>query len=375
MTLKRTITARGIELRERRRDISAKIEEMANKLREEKRARNEAEDAEYNELVRELQLVDMDLRALAVDYKHQSEDVSREVTEMVREQVRSGKSFEVTFARDMVMVSDVNNGGIIPLLVQDVMGPLSERLIYDKIGIPISTGVHGEFVWPFHSEVTVTIADEAVEVPGQKITFTKKTAHPERLAALYETTREALMQSNNIVEDIVRKYIPVAIGKNIDAVLFSTTKVTGAKDFVGPFVALKASAKQIGPNIDFKTLNLAKAELLATGVEGEAMAWVMTKSMQAILEATPKDAGSGIMICEDGKIAGLPVYTTQAIGNDYIGLGDWSYQPLNFFGDVTFIVDPYTGAAGNKVRYAVNTDVGTVTLIPEAFKLLKVKNA
>lgn len=105
------------------------------------------------------------------------------------------------------------------------------------------------------------------------------------------------------------------------------------------------------------------------------MAWVMTKSMQAILEATPKDPGSGIMICEDGKIAGLPVYTTQAIGNDYIGLGDWSYQPLNFFGDVTFIVDPYTGAAGNKVRYAVNTDVATVTLIPEAFKLLKVKNA
>ena len=59
MTPRRTITARGIELRERRRELSSKIEEMANKLREEKRARNEAEDAEYNELVRELQLVDM----------------------------------------------------------------------------------------------------------------------------------------------------------------------------------------------------------------------------------------------------------------------------------------------------------------------------
>lgn len=375
MTSRRTITARGIELRERRREISAKIEEMANKLREEKRTRNEAEETEYGEYVRELQLVDMDLRALAIDYKHHSEDVGRDVTEMVREQVRNGKSFEITFARDMVMVSDVSNGGLVPLLVQDVMGPLCERLIYDKIGIPISTGAHGDFVWPFHSEVTVEIADEGVDVPGKKITFTKKTAHPERLAALYETTREALMQSNNIVEDIIQKYIPRAIGKAIDAVLFGTTKATGAKDFVGPFVALKASAKQIGPNLDFKTLNLAKAELLETGVEGEAMAWVMTKSMKAILEATPKDAGSGIMICEDDKIAGLPVYTTQAIGNDYIGLGDWSYQPLNFFDNTTLIVDPFTGASGNKVRYAVNTNVATVTLVPEAFKLLKVKNA
>lgn len=374
MTSRRTITARGIELRERRRDLSAKIEEMANKLREEKRARNEAEDAEYNELVRELQLADMDLRALAVDYKHHSEDVRRDVTEMVREQVRNGKSIEVTFARDMVMVSDVNSGGLIPLLVQDVMGPLTQRLIYDKIGIPIATGVRGEYVWPFHSEVSVTIADEGVEIPGQKITFTKKTAHPERLAALYEASRESLMQTDNIVEDIIQKYIPVAIGKALDAVLFGTTKVTGARDFVGPFVALKASAKQIGPSIDFMKMNSAKAELLETGVEGEAMAWVMTQSRKAILEATPKDDGSGIMICENDKIAGLPVYTTQAIGDNYIGLGDWSYQPLNFFGDTTFIVDPFTGAAGNKVRYAVNANVGTTTLVPEAFKLYKIKN-
>ena len=57
---KKTITARGIELRERRHEITAKIEEMASKLREEKRARNESEDNEYNELLRELQLVDMD---------------------------------------------------------------------------------------------------------------------------------------------------------------------------------------------------------------------------------------------------------------------------------------------------------------------------
>ena len=182
---KKTITARGIELRERRHEITAKIEEMANKLREEQRARNESEENEYNELLRELQLVDMDLRSLAVDNGRNIENVQREFTEMVRECVRDGKKVGFTFARDMVMVSDANNGGVVPLLVQDVMGPLSERLIYDKIGIPIATGVHGEYVWPFHGDVSVTIAGEGVSVPGKKITFTKKTAHPERLAACY----------------------------------------------------------------------------------------------------------------------------------------------------------------------------------------------
>ena len=354
---KKTITARGIELRERRHEITAKIEEMANKLREEQRARNESEENEYNELLRELQLVDMDLRSLAVDNGRNIENVQREFTEMVRECVRDGKKVGFTFARDMVMVSDANNGGVVPLLVQDVMGPLSERLIYDKIGI------------------SVTIAGEGVAVPGKKITFTKKTAHPERLAACYEASRESLLQTDNLVEDIIKKMIPVAIGKCIDTVLFSTTKATGAVDFVGPFVGLKATAKQIGPNLDFKTMVIAKADLLKTGVEGEAMAWVMTKSMKAILEATPKDAGSGIMVCEDDKIAGIPVYTTQAIGDDYIGLGDWSYQPLSFFGDTSLIIDPYSGADSNKVRYVVNTDLATTTLVPEAFRLYKVKDA
>lgn len=372
---KKTITARGIELRERRHEITAKIEEMASKLREEKRARNESEDNEYNELLRELQLVDMDLRSLAVDNGRNIENVQREFTEMVRECVRDGKKVGFTFARDMVMVSDANNGGVVPLLVQDIMGPLSERLIYDKIGIPIATGVHGEYVWPFHGDVSVTIAGEGVAVPGKKITFTKKTAHPERLAACYEASRESLLQTDNLVEDIIKKMIPVAIGKCIDTVLFSTTKATGAVDFVGPFVGLKATAKQIGPNLDFKTMVIAKADLLKTGVEGEAMAWVMTKSMKAILEATPKDAGSGIMVCEDDKIAGIPVYTTQAIGDDYIGLGDWSYQPLSFFGDTSLIIDPYSGADSNSVRYVVNTDLATTTLVPEAFRLYKVKDA
>ena len=82
---------------------------------------------------------------------------------------------------------------------------------------------------------------------AKKITFTKKTAHPERLAACYEASRESLLQTDNLVEDIIKKMIPVAIGKCIDTVLFSTTKATGAVDFVGPFVGLKAISKTDWP--------------------------------------------------------------------------------------------------------------------------------
>ena len=99
----------------------------------------------------------------------------------------------------------------------------------------------------------------------------------------------------------------------------------------------------------------------------------MTKATKAILEATPKDAGSGIMVCENDQVAGIPVFTSQAIGEDYIGLGDWRYQPMGLFGDIRFVIDPYTKAGEDVVRFIINADYGTKTLRPEAFALAKVK--
>ena len=115
-----------------------------------------------------------------------------------------------------------------------------------------------------------------------------------------------------------------------------------------------------------------KADVLATGVDGEHLCWVMTKAQKAIAEATPKDAGSGIMVCENDHIAGLPVFTTNYIGQNFIGLGDWRYQPMGLFGDISFIVDPYSQARKDAVDFVLNVNYGTVTLRDEAFALAKV---
>ena len=114
---------------------------------------------------------------------------------------------------------------------------------------------------------------------------------------------------------------------------------------------------------------------LATGVDGEHLCFVMTKAQKAIAEATPKDAGSGIMVCEDDKIAGLPVFTTNYIGEGYIGLGDWRYQPMGLFGDISFIIDPYSQARKDAVDFVLNVNYGTTTLQPNAFALAKVDGA
>lgn len=101
----------------------------------------------------------------------------------------------------------------------------------------------------------------------------------------------------------------------------------------------------------------------------------MTKAQKAIAEATPKDAGSGIMVCENDHIAGLPVFTTNYIGENNIGLGDWRYQPMGLFGDMSFVIDPYSQARKDAVDFVLNVNYGTTTLRKEAFALAKVTPA
>ena len=60
---------------------------------------------------------------------------------------------------------------------------------------------------------------------------------------------------------------------------------------------------------------------------------------------------------------------------EYIGIGDWGYQPMGLFGSFRFIVDPYSQARKDAVDFVLNTDYATKTLRPEAFKLAAAKTA
>ena len=65
-------------------------------------------------------------------------------------------------------------------------------------------------------------------------------------------------------------------------------------------------------------------------------------------------------------------YVKNIAGTEFIGLGDWRYQPMGMFGTLRFIVDPYSKARKDSVDFVLNTDYATKTIRPEAFKLGKV---
>ena len=294
------------------------------------------------------------------------------------------------------------------------------------------TGLAGDYVWPMYEMVEAQIAGEGASLSDTKIPFSKMQAAPERVGIAIPVTNQTLNQSAGILETIVREIMPMSIRLLLNKILFSTEKVNGATNLVGPFAGLVDSAVPLSAVPTFAQLNSKmKAAVLSTGIDGEHLCWIMSKSLEAILEGTPiNDKGVYIPMAQNHVTCGLPIYTTNVISpravsyqkytagstnvwaaytltdndavtyevtgdtvehaladitapaggkiakvtvvTEYIGLGDWRYQPMGLFGTLRFIVDPYSQARKDAVDFVLNTDYGTKTLRKEAFKLGKV---
>ncbi len=402
-----------------------RIGEIAETCEKEQRERTEAEDKEFAALTRENQLLQMKMQAATAEHLRENPNAAADAVKVIRENASRGQKSEIIFVRDIMMVSDITSGAIIPLNVQEIIKPLTEGFILDKVGLPMPTGLSGDFVWPMYEMVEAQIAGEGVALSDTKIPFSKMTAAPERVGIAIPVTNQSLNQSDGVLEMIVREIMPRAIRLLLNKVLFSTSKVNGATNLVGPFVGKADTAVALSAVPKFIELNVdMKAKLLETGIDGEHLCWIMTKSLAATLEGTPiSEKGIFMPMLQNGMLCGLPVYTTNAIRNvaktykkwsgtawadytlaandtikgqvsktsdlpttgntsgdiyliaeitEYIGLGDWRYQPMGLFGTLRFIVDPYSQARKDSVDFVLNTDYGTKTLRSEAFMLGKV---
>lgn len=362
------------ELVSKYQENCARIDEIADLCEKEKRERSEAETSEYNALVRENQMIQM--RMSAMQAPAQTVDTQSSVIKATREAIQNGGTFKIPVQlREGVLSTNADAGGLVPVKIQDILDPLTEGLIVSKLGLPMPTGLSGTYQWPLWDIGDATVAGEGVAVSETALTLDKMTAAPERIAVMVKASREALIQSDDAVRRIIYKAIPLAVSRLINQILLSTTKVTGATNLAGPFVALASSATSFSATPTFLEFVEMKASVLATGIEGDHLCWIMTQAQKAIAEATPKDAGSGIMICENDRIAGIPVFCSHYIGENNIGLGDFLYQPLGLFGNMDFIVDPYTDAASGLLRFILNADFATKTIRSEAFALATVATA
>lgn len=372
---------------ERISQIDARVAEIERGAEGAGRNFNEEEMRELNELARERTLLSLQFKGGREVSAAINEDNSylverQSVAEVIREAVRDNMQMQLvvreggtqtpstTPTDNTIKKAVASAGGIMPLTTGEIVKPLQEGLIYNKIGVKLPTGLRGEYVWPVvGSSLEVEYVGEGVKLTEKPFEMSNISATPQRMGITVVLTRESIFNSNGMLEDLVREQMIQAFPKGLNAVLLGgSTK----GNFTSPFATAKCVTKTV--DFNFKGLNSEKAAKLALGYSSEGLVWVMSEATKADLEATPKDSGSGIMTVENDRLCGLPVFCSSAVG-EKIGLGDFRYLVCGQFGTPSFIVDPMTLATEDKVRITINMYFSMTTLREDAFSLLTRKTS
>lgn len=371
------------QMRSRIAEINLRFEAMATAIETEKRQMTDAEKEERSALVQEKELLQLRLERSDNPVTQQELSQERAFAQTIAamhgkcempEECRSlvtGTDLDIPINRDIQDTASA--AAIIPLTIGDIMEPLEKGLILNKVGLKMQYGMVGAWQIPIVAGVEATIEDENAEVNDTKIDISKINPSPKRVTIAIPVSNRAIDQSNGVLLTIVKNQLPMAVARLLNKWMFSPKRITSkASDgcFVDPKTKIASTGK---PWKDAITL---KGKVMATGVIFDGTpAYVCSATKYADLESTPRDAGSGLMVIENGKINGFPVFITEYIGEGVLGFGIFSYELVGQFGKMRMTYDPYTGAKKNLVYFVFSSDYDMLTLRSEAFGVLTDKPA
>lgn len=371
----------------KREQINIRMNEISDKVQAENRPMSEAEKREYDTLQSDFAKLGRELSLnadMVSSLKNSSSEVKTQealLREVLAEAAKKGgKSEYVITAREWtngIDMAKVAEGGMIPLTIKDILPPLEQGLIHDKVGIPIETGVVGDIQWPVLGAVEATVKGEKESLADTGIDMSKVIAKKVRVGITIPVSGSAITSTSTNLLGLIQSQAGKGIVRLLNRVIFSHQNFTS--DFHGPFAGAKAQIAFAGAVPTYKELLQMKGKVMGEGVEPVGFCYVMSENMKSILEATPIDAGSGRMIVENGAINGYPVFTTEFINYgsnkqkaedvEYIGAGCWGYLPVNQYDELRVIVDPYSRAKDDIVQITINGDWSITTLRTQAFAL------
>ncbi len=362
----------------------ARLGEIVDKLEQDKEREDftDAEKGEMKQLVRENDILEMKIKANTQSIVVNAREDAEEANKKMRECLAQGKRFELKVSREASGDFGGNVSGYgdptastnpYGITMGDIVEPLYANNILSAIGSPLLTGLKGNYQWPVVETFEAQINDEGVALGDTKIPLSKLIAKPERIGVAVPITREALNETGDLLHTICTQYIPTAAAALMNKIMFSSTKVSNATNLVGPFVDVKASNKKTyttdAPTLA-DLLNL-KGLVLGANIMPEGLCYVMTETTKAMLEGTPKWDGANAAIVDDnGKINGVPVFTSSYVSEGSVLFGSFKYAPQGLFGDINIVIDPYTQARKNAIDFVLNADYAITVLRKEAFAIL-----
>ncbi len=283
---------------------------------------------------------------------------------------RSGRKAEGAFIPMAALETRVNTTTSAAELVgtdhraDQYISPLRNALLARRLGVRVLSGLRGNVSIPKHGTgLTTGWVGENSNVPDGNMAFDEVNLSPKHVGGKTEMSRQLIQQSAPAIEQLVRDDLAYLIAQQIDTALIYGG---GSNEPDGIISLIGAGGVQSGTlaTLDWEAVltMLEKIEL----VNASAANWLTCPQAKTVLASTLKEAGLPGYLLEGGRMADLPLFSTNQIQPDSNGapviLGDWSQVLLGIWSEIDVLVNPFAEPSytrgGVLVRAMATCDVG-----------------
>ena len=358
------------ELQVRNREIQDRMAELNDKAFAEKREFTPEEKMEWENLTREAQKNDRELKNMLTDAElaqvREKEDKNAKLRELLSDK---GNKREITlWPAAPGSKSNVTASGAINLSIHELIPTLHEGLDLPST-LRVVTGVTGNEIWPVNvDDVEMEEVGEVTALNDQVVNFANITPIQKRVGLKVPVSNMAIDNAAFDLMAFVQTKFTLALRKYLAKKIYSQAAWDGNK---GPFSGLSPKGTISVASEAYKSILKAVAEFSDKGFYEGGVVLIMDRATEAELKATPKIAGAaGGFVIENGLCAGYPYVLTHYINtkldnstpkklvptdDKFIGIGYFEWFALQQHGDVRFVIDPITLADKNVTRLILNT--------------------
>jgi len=269
--------------------------------------------------------------------------------------------------RDLTVGTATAGGNTVATDLGDLIPALRPRLLTERLGATILTGLRGNLDLPRHSTTASAswYAENGTAAESDPA-FDKISLSPKRLAATMDVSKQLIAQGSFDIEAFLRAELEAAIREAVDAAAINgsgtSNQPTGILNTSGIGVV------SIGTNggapthqhiIDLET------EVAVDNADIGALAYLTTPGVRGRLKRTAVDAGSGQFVWQGNEMNGyraevstqVPSNLTKGSGTNLhaILFGNWNDLIIANWAGVDIVVDPYTKATSALVAMTVNS--------------------
>lgn len=242
-----------------------------------------------------------------------------------------------------------------------------------EAGATVVSGVERNFTVPkLAADATASWLAEGVAVSDSAVDVGSISMSMKRVSASQTFTREALLQSQPSVDEIVRRSIGTTLMQAIDLAGLEGTGTGGQPTGVANTSGVNTLTAAAGGTLTYAEALTALGAIEADNIATDRAAWIMNPLDYARIANTAVDAGSGQFVIDpkSSTLLGRRVIQTTKASAGSVYLGVWEQLLVALFGGVDLIVDPYTNATSAKIAITSHMLADVNVRHAEAFNVI-----